>query len=417
MKKITIFVLAVFLIISASSLAFAETEVRISGFGGLDQNIVEELIANFVKPELEDEEISVTYEPIADNYQSVLLNSLSAGTAADLFYMDIFWAQNVISKGLVEPLDSYLKESDMLAKDDIIDSLVEGFTYEGKLYGIPKDFNSLALFYNKDLFDVAGVEYPNKDDTWKTLEEKLTKVTAADDDFVGMALQPEFARMGAFTYANKWEKFDAEGNTNLLDEKFKDAFAWYTGLKEKGLGIMPADMGKGWGGGALANGNVATCIEGAWILGFLRDQAPNLQYGATLLPKSPSTNERGNFIFTVAWGINKESKNKDEAFRVLELLTSKKAQQWVLERGLAIPSRKSLANNPYFEKDSAEAKANKVVFEGASVGNVKPFSFGDYGGAWMEPINTALNEVMSGQATVEEALKQAQKRLDQDIMK
>lgn len=416
MKKLTILALTLVLLVSASSLAFAQKEVRISGFGGIDQNIVEELIAKFVQPELEDEGITVKYEPVADNYQTVLLNSLSAGTAADLFYMDIFWAQNVISKGLVEPLDSYIQESDMIAKNEIVDSLLDGFTYDGKLYGIPKDFNSLALFYNKDLFDIAGVEYPNREDTWKTLEEKLRKVTEVDEEFVGMALQPEFARMGAFAYANRWDKFDAEGNTNLLDERFQNAFSWYTGLKEKGLGTMPADMGKGWGGGAFATGKVATCIEGAWILGFLRDQAPNLQYGATLLPKSPITNERGNFIFTVAWGMNKESENKEEAFRVLELLTSKEAQQWVLERGLAIPSRKSLADNPYFEKDSAEAKANKVVFEGASAGMVKPYNFRDYGGAWMEPINTALNEVMSGQSTVEEALEQAQERLEQDIM-
>ncbi|MCF8009303.1 MAG: ABC transporter substrate-binding protein [Halanaerobiales bacterium] len=416
MKKLLIFMLMMLFVLSVSTISFAATDVRISGFGGIDQNIVEELIANFVEPELQDEGITVSYEPVADNYQSVLLNSLSAGTGADLFYMDIFWAQNVISKGLVEPLDGYMKESDMLAKNDIINSLVEGFTYQGKLYGIPKDFNSLALFYNKDLFDVAGVEYPNRDDTWKTLEEKLAAVTAVDDEFIGMALQPEYARMGAFAYANRWDKFDDQGDTDLLDERFQNAFAWYTGLKDKGLGTMPADIGKGWGGGAFATGKVATCIEGAWILGFLRDQAPNLQYGATLLPKSPITDQRGNFIYTVAWGMNKESKNKEEAFRVLELLTSKEAQQWVLERGLAIPSRKSLADNPYFDKDTAEAKANKVVFEGASNGHVKPFSFRDYGGEWMEPVNTALNEVMSGQATLEEALKQAQERLEEDIM-
>ena len=72
MKKLTIFVLTLVLLVSASSLAFAQTEVRISGFGGIDQNIVEELIAKFVQPELEDEGITVKYEPVADNYQTVL---------------------------------------------------------------------------------------------------------------------------------------------------------------------------------------------------------------------------------------------------------------------------------------------------------------------------------------------------------
>jgi len=201
-----------------------------------------------------------------------------------------------------------------------------------------------------------------------------------------------------------------------MDPAFKEAFNWYTGLKEKGLGVMPADIGQGWGGGALTTEKVAAALEGAWILGFLRDNAPNLKYGATLLPKNPGTGQPGNFIYTVAWGINANSKNKDAAFKVMEALTSPAAQQWILERGLAIPSRKALADNPYFEKDTPEAQANKIVFLGASAGNVKPFKFKEYGGKWMDPINVALSEVMSGQKTVDEALEIAQEQLD-ELMK
>ncbi len=404
------------LVLIISSVSQAATEIRIAGFGGNDQNIVEELIARFVETELAAQGVKIIYEPIADDYPRYILNALSAGTAADLFYMDIFWAKNVIKTGAVEPLDSYLQDSAVLGKDDIVTSLLEGFTVDGSLYGIPKDFNSLALFYNKDLFDIAGVEYPNSGDTWESLEQKLEKVVAIDQNFIGMALQPDFARMGALAYANGWEPF-VGNETNLLAPEFKEAFAVYTDLKAKGLGLMPADIGQGWGGGAFATGNTATCLEGAWIIGFLRDQAPNLNYGATLLPKSTATGERGNFIFTVAWGINADSQNKELAFKVLEALTSPAAQQWVLERGLAIPSRKSLVDNPYFENETKEAQANKIVFIGAATGQVKPFSFKEYGGKWIDPINAALAEVMSGQSTVEQALATAQKRLDEDVMK
>ena len=55
---------------------------------------------------------------------------------------------------------------------------------------------------------------------------------------------------------------------------------------------------------------------------------------------------------------------KDEAFKVLEALTSPEAQQWVLERGLALPSRAALVDNPYFAQDDREAQANLVVFKG-----------------------------------------------------
>lgn len=413
MKKNLSILLIVSMLLVFSAVSMAETEVRIVGWGGTDQSIVEELINKFVVPELAAKGITAVYEPIVDDFQKNLINSLSAGTAGDLFYMDIFWAEYIIKAGQVEPLDDYLTKSTVISKDDIIPSLLDGFSFDGKVYGIPKDFNSLALVYNKDLFDIAYIQYPNENDTWDDLENKLAKVVEAfDGEVTGLALAPEFARFGAFAYAAGWEPF-VDGKTNLMDPAFKEAFNWYTGLKEKGLGVMPADIGQGWGGGALSTEKVAAALEGAWILGFLRDNAPNLKYGATLLPKNPGTGQSGNFIYTVAWGINANSKNKDAAFEVMEALTSPTAQQWILERGLAIPSRKALADNPYFKKDTPEAQANEIVFLGASAGNVKPFKFKEYGGKWMDPINVALSEVMSGQKTVDEALEVAQEQLDE----
>ncbi len=413
MKRNLSVLLIVSMLLIFSAVSMAETEIRIVGWGGTDQSIVEELVNKFVVPELAAQGITAVYEPIVDDFQKNLINSLSAGTAGDLFYMDIFWAEYIIKAGQVEPLDDYLAKSTVISKDDIIPSLLNAFSFDGKAYGIPKDFNSLALVYNKDLFDIAYIQYPNENDTWDDLENKLAKVVEAfDGEVAGLALAPEFARFGAFAYAAGWEPF-VDGKTNLMDPAFKEAFKWYTGLKEKGLGVMPADIGQGWGGGALSTEKVAAALEGAWILGFLRDEAPNLRYGATLLPKNPGTGQPGNFIYTVAWGINANSKNKDAAFEVMEALTSPAAQQWILERGLAIPSRKALADNPYFEKDTPEAQANKIVFLGASAGYVKPFKFREYGDKWMSPINVALSEVMSGQKTVDEALELAQEQLDE----
>jgi multiple sugar transport system substrate-binding protein len=417
MKKSLSILLVISMLFIFSAVSIAETEIRITGFGGeVDITIVEELINQFVVPELAGTGITAIYEPIVDDYQGNLINTLSAGTAGDLFYMDIYWAEHIIKAGQVEPLDDYLAKSTIISKDDIIPSLLNAFSFDGKAYGIPKDFNSLALFYNKDHFDVAYIQYPNENDTWEDLENKLAKVVEAfGGEVAGMALAPGFDRFGAIAYAAGWEPF-VDGKTNLMDPAFKEAFNWYTGLKEKGLGVMPADVGQGWNGGAFAAEKVAVALEGGWMLGFLRGEAPNLKYGATLLPKNPKTGQPGNLIYTVAWGINANSKDKDAAFKVMEALTSPAAQQFILERGLAIPSRKALADNPYFEKDTPEAQANKIVFLGASAGNVKPFKFKEYGGSWMDPINVALSEVMSGQKTVDEALEIAQEQLD-ELMK
>lgn len=100
--------------------------------------------------------------------------------------------------------------------------------------------------------------------------------------------------------------------------------------------------------------------------------------------------------------------------KVLKALTSPQAQQWVLERGLAIPSRRALANNPYFQRPTKEAELNRIVFQGSTLqeGHVYPFSFRGLGGDWMRPINEALAAVITGQKSVDAALREAQAALD-----
>ncbi len=386
-------------------MAQAQT-VRIMGYGGSDPAVVQRLLDEVVGAQLAGEGITVQYEPIETDYNQVLTNALSAGTAADVFYIPGETAPGIIATGKVLPI------TDLVDTSPFIPSLMEVYTVDGEVYGIPKDFNTLAVFYNEDLFDEAGVEYPSADDDWNTFKEKLRAVNDLGDDVYGACIPADFARLGAFAYANGWTPFTEDGRVDLSDPAFVEAFEFYTGLVTEGLAVQPADIGAGWPGDCLAQERAGVAIEGAWIIGFLRDAAPNLPYGATLLPKSPTTGERGNFIYTVAWGVNADSPNRDAAIRVLEALTSPEAQQFILEEGLAIPSREALADNPYFQEESREAQGNLTVFQGASDGNVLGFQFGTVGTDYMGPLNNAATAVMTGQATVEEALAQAQQELD-----
>ncbi|MFS8613382.1 extracellular solute-binding protein [Limnochorda sp.] len=175
--------------------AAAQTPVRVSGWGGTDLAIVEELIARFVRPAVEAEGIQVIYEPVADSFDTYLYNALSAGTAPDLFYVDIFWSEPLFRAGQVEPLNQYLTASNRLSADDIIPNLLEGFTIDGQIYGIPKDMNTLAVIYNKDLFDEAGVPYPDENDDWNTFTEKLRRVVEATGvEGTGPGAQPALRR-------------------------------------------------------------------------------------------------------------------------------------------------------------------------------------------------------------------------------
>ncbi len=400
MRRTIVIVLAALLVGGA----FAQS-IRIMGYGGQDPAILVQLLDEVIGAELAAEGITVTYEPLEGDFNAALFNALSAGTAGDLFYIPVETAPGIIATGKVLPLDGLVDTS------PFIDSLIEAYTIDGQVYGIAKDFNTLAVHYNLDLFEEAGVEVPNETDTWATFADKLRGVAALDDEVYGACFPAGFDRFGAFAYAAGWSPFDADGASNLLDPAFVEAVTWYADLVAEGVAIQPSDIGQGWTGGCFATDQVGVAFEGAWILGFLRNEAPNLQYGTTFMPIGPS-GERGNFLFTVAYGVNVDSPNRDAAVRVLEALTSPAAQQWVLEQGLAIPSRTELADNAFFLQDDPEAVANRIVFEGAADGRVYGFQFGDVGTDWMTPINAALVEILTGQVDVEEGLAEAQTDLD-----
>ena len=405
MKRLGLVLIGLVFVSLLACTALAQTTIRITGYGGQDPAIVNRLINEVIGDKLSAEGITVQYEPVEGDYNAGLFNALSAGTAGDVFYIPAETAPGILATGTVLPLN------DVVDTSPFIDTLLEPFTVDGQVYGIPKDFNTLAVFYNKDLFDEAGVEYPNENDTWDTFAKKLRGVNDLGGDVKGACFVADLARMGPFAFGEGWQALSQDGNTNLQDKAFVDAFTWYTGLIQEGVTSLPSDLGQDWSGGCFGTGNTGVAIEGAWILGYLRDTAPNLQYGTTFLPVAPS-GKTGNYTYTVAYGVNANSANQDAAIKVLEALTSPEAQQWVLENGLAIPSRKALENNPYFAEKNPEAEANRVVFEGATRGNVESYQFGKVGTDFVTPINQALNAVATGQSQVGPALEQAQSEVD-----
>ena len=395
----------------ALSSAFAQNvTITIGGYDGpTDTATVNDLINKYVKPAVDQDGITVKYVPTAD-FGKTIKNQLSAGTAPDLFYLESDAVPELSASGKLTDLTKLVKSTDFLG------NLNKVFTLNGKLYGVPKDFNTLVLYYNKDLFDQAKVSYPSNNDTWNTFETKITAVQKAlGGDYKGTCFPAGYDRFGAFAASTGWKPFNAQGKT-VLDANFTRAFEWYASLVKKGVAVQPSQVNAGWGGDCIKSGKVATAFEGAWALGFLRDQAPNLKYGTALLPRDPQTKGRGNLLYTVAWAVNADSKNKAAALKVLSALTSVQTQQYVLSSGLALPSRKALQTDPYFKKTTVEAMANKNVFTGASGNNVFPFAPGKYGADWFGAFNEALKSTLDGTSSSADAIKRAQDNLNR-IMK
>ena len=105
-------------------------------------------------------------------YFTKLQTSVSGGAAPDVFWMNGPNFQLYASNGVLAPLDDQGVEA-----SDYPQGLIDLYTFDGSLYGAPKDFDTVALWYNTELFDAAGVEYPSADWTWDDLKAAAAKLS------------------------------------------------------------------------------------------------------------------------------------------------------------------------------------------------------------------------------------------------
>jgi len=360
-------------------------EIRISGWSSspTEDALLTDSINSFMAA---NPNVKVKWEPIAKDYDTVLKTNIAAGTEADVFYVDIFWADSVMKTGKLLALDDLMKKTNT-QKSDFVPSLLNAFSYNGKVYGIPKDFNTLGLVYNKDLFKASNVKEPTNDWTWddlKTAAKALTK-----GDVVGLSLPADAARFMPFLWA-------AGGDlASVNNDKGQAATDFYTGFEVKDkVSKLPSEIGMGWAGEAFEKGKAAMVFEGGWLPADLNNNFKNVNYGVVQLPKGSAG--KSNLIFTVSYSVSAKTKNPDAAWALTNYLTGKDNQSKVLKAGFALPTRQALSTeitNPN----------SKAIFDGAPYG--KPFNYAAANtGKVNDEINKALESIMLGKSSVKDAL-------------
>ena len=190
--------LALVLVLMVSAAASAE-HVRIGGFGGNDTIIVEEMLERFIRPALEGTG-SRFPRTSGRRFPALYRQCPVSGDCARPFYVDIFWAESLMRSGVLEPLNSYLAESDILKPDHIIDSLLDAFTLDGSIYGIQGLQHLGSVLQQGPLRLRRGYSIPDENDTQTPSMTSWLKLPPSTGIY-GLALQPEFARMGASAYA------------------------------------------------------------------------------------------------------------------------------------------------------------------------------------------------------------------------
>ncbi len=332
---------------------------------------------------------------LVPDYDTKLQTALAGGSPPDVFYVDSFKLPDLVAANALAPIGDQLTNP-----DDFYPSMRNAFTVDGSFYCPPKDFSTLGLQYNKDLFDAAGVDYPTVDWTWDDMRAAAEKLTNKDAGVYGLVLSPDFARLIAFIYQAGGTITNADFTQMTLDsDTAKQATDYYVGLVTDGFAAQPADLDSGWPGEAFGKGRAAMAIEGNWIVPFLKDQFPDVNYGIVELPAGPAG--KATMAFTVCYAVPANGKNNEAAVKLVDYLTGADGMKAWTDLGLAMPTRASLADGWLAQYPDLEP-----LLKGADYAQKWQFrpGFQDV----LDTINSGLQEAFTGNKLPEAVLQDAQ---------
>ncbi|WP_130177573.1 extracellular solute-binding protein [Cryobacterium sp. SO1] len=273
---------------------------------------------------------------VASDLNQQLAQGFAAQKPADVFYLSTDALAGYASNG------SLLAYGDDLAnKDDFYPSLVSSFTYDGEFYCAPKDFSTLQLLINTDLWAAAGLTDADIPTTWDELATVSKTLTTGSQ--VGLAIGGEYARLGAFMAQAGGSLMNEDSTEVTADSAESVAGLEYAQtLLNDGVMSYASEIGAGWGGEAFGKQLSAMTIEGNWITGAMKNDFPDVNYTVAELPAGPEG--QGTLQFTNCWGIAADSPNQAAALDLVEQLTSKDAQLTFSEEFGPMPSIQSAAD-------------------------------------------------------------------------
>jgi multiple sugar transport system substrate-binding protein len=334
------------------------------------QAIVDDFVA--ANPNIDVNVTVSDWEPYWDKLQT----GLAGGDAPDVFAMDGPLGPDYQSRDVLLDLTPYI-EGESYDLGQLDDNAVKDFTTaDGKQFGLPRDLNVIALYYNKKMFDEAGIPYP--DDTWdwdKLVEvgKQLTKDTNGDGIPDQWGVYTETTDMenawSSFVWQAGGDVLSADGTTSALDSdesaagiQFLQDLIW----KEK---VSPDPALFAETGDAFEQGVAAMEINGSWLVPT--HEAAGLEFGIAPLPAGPagqatSVNPTGAVVY-------KSTDAPEAAWALVKYLASPEAQEQIMALKASVPVNKEILSTTY----PSAFEGAQVFADGLGYAHLKP-SFRGY---------------------------------------
>lgn len=287
------------------------------------------------------------------DYISGFLNQVASRDVPDIYEVAIEGFSSIASKNLLLPLDKVIagdeKAKALLA--DIDPKLLKGMADAtgGTLYFFPTSWNNVVVFYNKDLFDAAGVPYPKPGWTWQDFARTAKALTKRDANGnvtqygyyvpgINFALSGWLVSNGTDKLKPGWKE------SNVTDPKFAESLTFLRDLIH--VDKAAPNFDKGVGDVQFAAKQVAMFSAGHWVVPTLKE-AGLTNVGVQLMPAGAA---HATVFGIGGLGITRQTKNPELVWELVKEMTGPEAQRMYAETNRNIPSLRSVASTPEWTK-------------------------------------------------------------------
>lgn len=331
----------------------------------------EELVAyrNLIEAfETAEPGVSVTFVETSDRDDLIarLSTAFAGGTPPDLFLMNYRFYGQFYARDVLQPLQPYLEGTDVFAAEDFYPQAMEAFQEDGQQICMPQNISSLVVYYNKDLFQEAGVPFPEEGWTWGAFLEKAQALTADRDgdgvtDQYGVGMDPEIIRLAPFIWSSGAELVDDEEAPTQFTLNTPEAITTMQNFFD-----LHAVHGVAPGEEELESEDTETrFLNGTLGMVFSsRRDTPSFRTITDFdwdVASLPRRGQPAGILHSDAYCLTTASGNKDSAWRFVEFALGPEGAPIVAASGRTVPSLIEVANSEAF-LDPDEKPANSEVF-------------------------------------------------------
>lgn len=349
-----------------------------------------------------------------DEYWTMLEAGAQGGSLPDVFWMHSNESQRYMSNDMLLDLTDKIADSDLIDPANYPEDIWGLYTYDEKYYAVPKDVDTIALWYNKAMFDEAGLAYPTADWTWDDVTEAAKKLTKEDGSQYGLAVRNDNNQAGYYNlvYDNGGHIINEDKTKSGWDdpktiEAMEVLESW---IKD---GVMPPieTMSENGEDVLFQSGKVAMVLQGSWMVAAYRDNEYTAENCDVVeLPKSATTGRRASVYNGLGWAASANGKNTENAWKLIEYLGSEKAQKKQAELGVTMSAYKG----------TSDAWANSAEFNLQAYLNmmedmeIRPYSKSTV--TWENEDNEILKSVYMGEKSMADACKEMADQMNEKLV-